>query len=91
MLKTCICTVSFGAEAFVVFLQHNTPISCCEQLCKSGSHQRLFCCNDTFSCHHTMRESNASRGCVIFVGNLPGDVREREVEDLFIKVCRELH
>ena len=33
-----------------------------------------------------MRESNASRGCVIFVGNLPGDVREREVEDLFIKV-----
>ena len=28
----------------------------------------------------------ASRGCVIFVGNLPGDVREREVEDLFIKV-----
>ncbi len=33
-----------------------------------------------------MRESLASRGCVIFVGNLPGDVREREVEDLFIKV-----
>ena len=33
-----------------------------------------------------MRESMASRGCVIFVGNLPGDVREREVEDLFIKV-----
>ena len=30
----------------------------------------------------------ASRGCVIFVGNLPGDVREREVEDLFIKVLR---
>lgn len=28
----------------------------------------------------------ASRGCVIFVGNLPGDVREREVEDLFMKV-----
>ena len=28
----------------------------------------------------------ASRGCVIFVGNLPGDVREREVEDLFLKV-----
>ena len=28
----------------------------------------------------------ASRGCVIFVGNLPGDVREREVEDLFAKV-----
>ena len=34
-----------------------------------------------------MRESMASRGCVIFVGNLPGDVREREVEDLFIKVA----
>ena len=33
-----------------------------------------------------MRESMASRGCVIFVGNLPGDVREREVEDLFLKV-----
>ena len=29
----------------------------------------------------------ASRGCVIFVGNLPGDVREREVEDLFAKVA----
>ena len=28
----------------------------------------------------------ASRGCVCFVGNLPGDVREREVEDLFYKV-----
>ena len=26
-------------------------------------------------------------GCTIFVGNLPGDVREREVEDLFYKVC----
>jgi RNA recognition motif-containing protein len=29
----------------------------------------------------------ASRGCVCFVGNLPGDVREREIEDLFYKVC----
>ena len=28
----------------------------------------------------------ASRGCVCFVGNLPGDVREREIEDLFYKV-----
>ncbi len=28
----------------------------------------------------------AHRGCVIFVGNLPGDVREREIEDLFYKV-----
>ena len=37
-----------------------------------------------------MRESQASRGCVIFVGNLPGDVREREVEDLFIKVDTRL-
>lgn len=25
-------------------------------------------------------------GATIFVGNLPGDVREREVEDLFYKV-----
>lgn len=32
----------------------------------------------------------ASRGCVIFVGNLPGDVREREVEDLFVKVRHTL-
>lgn len=32
----------------------------------------------------------ASRGCVIFVGNLPGDVREREVEDLFVKVRHAL-
>jgi hypothetical protein len=30
----------------------------------------------------------ASRGCVCFVGNLPGDVREREIEDLFYKVSR---
>lgn len=30
----------------------------------------------------------ASRGCVIFVGNLPGDVREREIEDLFYKVTK---
>lgn len=30
----------------------------------------------------------ASRGCVIFVGNLPGDVREREIEDLFYKVTQ---
>ena len=28
-------------------------------------------------------------GCTIFVGNLPGDVREREVEDLFYKVCND--
>ena len=27
-----------------------------------------------------------ARGAVVFVGNLPGDVREREVEDLFYKV-----
>ena len=33
----------------------------------------------------------ATRGCVIFVGNLPGDVREREVEDLFVKVCDALY
>ena len=39
---------------------------------------------------NTMRESMASRGCVIFVGNLPGDVREREVEDLFVKVRHTL-
>ena len=37
-----------------------------------------------------MRESMATRGCVIFVGNLPGDVREREVEDLFVKVRHAL-
>ena len=28
----------------------------------------------------------AHRGCVIFVGSLPLDVREREIEDLFHKV-----
>ncbi len=36
----------------------------------------------------------ASRGCVCFVGNLPGDVREREIEDLFYKVsarCKHYH
>lgn len=32
-----------------------------------------------------------SRGCVIFVGNLPGDVREREIEDLFYKVTLQAH
>ena len=31
------------------------------------------------------------RGCVIFVGNLPGDVREREIEDLFYKVALLAH
>jgi len=25
-------------------------------------------------------------GCTIYVGNLPGDIREREVDDLFYKV-----
>jgi hypothetical protein len=27
----------------------------------------------------------------IYVGNLPGDIREREVEDLFYKVCFLIH
>lgn len=30
--------------------------------------------------------SRASR--TLYVGNLPGDIREREVEDLFYKVIR---
>lgn len=32
----------------------------------------------------------ASRLCTIFIGNLPGDVREREVEDLFYKASARL-
>lgn len=27
----------------------------------------------------------SSRACTCFVGNLPGDIREREVEDIFYK------
>ena len=33
-----------------------------------------------------MSERARAAGRVCFVGNLPGDVREREVEDLFSKV-----
>ena len=32
------------------------------------------------------RAGSGHAGAAIFVGNLPNDIREREVEDLFIKV-----
>ena len=32
------------------------------------------------------RAGSGAGGAAIFVGNLPNDIREREVEDLFIKV-----
>lgn len=69
-------------------------------LWKSAFCETLLCCRLTqsslipasiaLSNPNIMRESMASRGCVIFVGNLPGDVREREVEDLFVKVRHAL-
>lgn len=31
--------------------------------------------------------SAAAEGRLVYVGNLPDDIREREVEDLFSKVC----
>jgi splicing factor, arginine/serine-rich 1 len=35
-----------------------------------------------------MSRTAADRGCLVYVGNLPVDVREREVEDLFAKYGR---
>lgn len=33
-----------------------------------------------------MSRGAAERGCLVYCGNLPEDIREREVEDLFAKV-----
>jgi hypothetical protein len=33
-----------------------------------------------------MSRAAADRGCLVYVGNLPDDVRERELDDLFSKV-----
>ncbi|KFM23328.1 Pre-mRNA-splicing factor SF2 [Auxenochlorella protothecoides] len=35
-----------------------------------------------------MSRSAADRGCLVYVGNLPDDIREREIEDLFAKYGR---
>lgn len=42
-------------------------------------------CKENFiqNCCHA---GSGPAGAAIFVGNLPNDIREREVEDLFIKV-----
>ena len=41
----------------------------------------------TFILFYLTAETMGRRNsCTIYVGNLPGDIREREVEDLFYKV-----
>ena len=44
--------------------------------------------SDQGSMHFCCCAGSGPAGAAIFVGNLPNDIREREVEDLFIKVKR---
>lgn len=50
---------------------------------------RAFVCHGEGRCpgYHLLVVTMSSRASrTIYVGNLPGDVREREIEDLFYKV-----
>ena len=45
----------------------------------------------SFFCYSNISGKMSSRANrTVYVGNLPGDIREREVEDLFHKVCLKL-